>query len=126
MTRKGEIMKVIDLLNKIANGEEVPNEIIYDGLHYYNVGNKTQAYYENSELDEISFIRAIYSESHLNDEVELLEEDKKIKKIETKIGYGGLTYLKDENFGDGDLGFTKRENIIVDKINEIIEVINER
>ncbi len=109
-------MKVIELLTKIANGEEVPNKIIYNGLRYYNVGNKTQAYYENSEADEFSFIRAIYSEKHLNDEVEVIEEDKKIEEIDV------LQKILSE---DKIEVLTKEVRDIEKKFNEIIKVINE-
>lgn len=110
-------MKVIDLLNKISNEEGVPNEIIYNGKHYYNVGNKIQAYYENSELDEISFIRAIYSESHLNDEIEIIE-DKALKKINTE-SYWDVSSLNDEEWSNSEI-------ILVDKINEIIDYLNSK
>jgi len=39
-------MKVIELLNKIANGEEVPKQIRYCGVDYYWTGFN----YENSEV----------------------------------------------------------------------------
>ena len=70
-------MKVIDLLNKIANGEEVPKQIKYCGVNYYWTGFN----YENSEADEVLFWYCVYSEKYINDEVELIEEDKKIETI---------------------------------------------
>ena len=48
-------MKIIDLLNKIANREEVPPIIKYNNHIYYNVGSKEEAYYENDELDDNLF-----------------------------------------------------------------------
>ena len=73
-------MKVIDLLNKIANGEEVPERIIFyynefyydkDNLKYRNVDKNKDNLFEH-----IGFYKGLV----LNDEVEIIE-DKKIKKI---------------------------------------------
>lgn len=100
-----EKIKIIDLLNKIANKEKVPNEIIYEGKHYYNVGNEEQAYYENSELDDCMLFLAIYNEKGLNDYVEILEEDKKIELLIKK-------------------NFTRNQKQIANKINEIIDYLN--
>ena len=69
-------MKIIDLLNKIANGEEVPKKIKYCGVYYYWTGFN----YENNEADDVLFWFYVYSEEHLNDEVEIIEEDKKIRR----------------------------------------------
>ena len=109
-------MKVIDILNRIANKEEVPKEIRYNNIDYFWC-NQCKIY-ERLEDDS----KDLYNDlDNLNDEVEIIEEDKKIEKIETKIGYGGLTYLIDENFNDGINGFTHRQHIIVDKINEFMK-----
>ena len=113
-------MKVIDLLNKIANGEDVPNEIIYHGNYYYNVGNKEQAYYENNELEDNLFLCAVYNEGHLNDEIEIIEdkpkedipkEDKKIAKI------GKLNQVSNNKQHLNNY-------ILRNKINEIIDRLN--
>ena len=74
-------MKIIDLLNKIANGEEVPKQIIYCGVDYY----WTNSTYENPEAEEILFWFDVYSEEHLNDEIEIIEEDRKDEEIEIYI-----------------------------------------
>ena len=70
-------MKVIDLLNKISNGEEVPNYI-----EYYNC--KTN----KNEIMMVCELNIIYKLNHeemfLNDEIEeieIIEEDKPIEKI---------------------------------------------
>ena len=76
-------MKVIDLLNKIANGEEVPEKIKYkneiykryqnistNNLYYYQVPNKCKFL-----IDQLS------SAIDLLDEVEIIEESKKIEKL---------------------------------------------
>jgi len=70
-------MKVIDLLNKIANGEEVPKKIKYEGK-IWKLVNKT--YFSNrTELLGDYIANAILLS--LNDEIEIIEEDKKIEKL---------------------------------------------
>lgn len=99
-------MKVIDLINMIANGEKVP--LIKDKgkiLHW----NKEKDRFEDKDgmntLYEMDF-------SELNDEVEVIEEDKKIEKIPKK----------DKN---GDIYLYSNEALeIIDKLNEIIDYIN--
>ena len=102
-------MKVIDLLNKIANGEKPPKKIKYDNkICFYDEEKKD--YYVNGDFclceDYISF-----NLEDLNDEVEIIEEDKKIEMlpmIEEDELY--VAYL--------EINQTRR------KINEIIDYIN--
>ena len=112
-------MKIIDLLNKIAKGEEVPKKIKLDGKEYEF--NKTyeqyhQTYFGINLLEHISD----YNYSGLNDEIEIIE-DKEYEDIE-KIPYH-------YNFGLIDCGDLKREvveelsknfNYFTDKINALI------
>lgn len=113
-----EKIKIIELLNRIANKEKVPREIIYKGNHYYNVGNEEQAYYENSELDDCILLLAVYNEKGLNDYVEILEEDKKIEKIIP-------TSLKGIDNLDEKIEIAHIDTIsAIDKINEIIDRLN--
>ena len=75
-------MKVIDLLNKIANGEDVPKKIkitvIDDRItRYYNFFyDKSDQEYKDDELFPIG-ARLILNRI-LNNKVEILEEEKKI------------------------------------------------
>ena len=83
-------MKVIDLLNKIANGEEVPKKIkFYNNVYKYH-GKEygyCRHYYDNTYIyltSEYNFFDI------LNDEVEIIEEKKlpeKLGKIEDNYGY---------------------------------------
>ena len=114
-------MKVIELLNKIANGEEVPDKIHY-GLYDYKLVeyNKTTKLYQClSEPYELIDIKT----NCLNDEVEIIEEDKKIpEKLESYISCGWNGTCKD----------LKREDLFTDlkkignKINEIIDYLEEK
>ena len=72
-------MKIIDLLNKIANGEEVPEKIEYCRTNfYYDDNGKDYLSIQNQFNDGgISICKYVFS-GNLNDEVEILEEEKKI------------------------------------------------
>ena len=77
-------MKIIDLLNKIANGEEVPKKIKYDGQEYKitKILLEDNNYYFNYINEDMECIFPINT-NHLNDEIEILEEEKKIpEKLE--------------------------------------------
>ena len=71
-------IKIIDLLNKIANGEEVPKKIKYEKDTYIHIDNYCY-YCEDTNLILSDRIFAEYSK--LTDEVEIIEEPKKIEKI---------------------------------------------
>ena len=66
-------MKIIDLLNKIANGEEVPKKIKYLTTIYTLRSNLN--YYEEDK--ESNFKNGLYYQliggSRLNDEIEVIE-----------------------------------------------------
>ena len=97
-------MKIIDLLNRIANGEELPEKIKYENIIWtLNSINDT---YDNGEqcLFEDYIEKKYVITDILNEEVEVIEEDKKIEKLEMKFGIS----LAD----------------CVDKINEIIDKVN--
>ena len=73
-------IKVIDLLNKIANGEEVPKKIkiknvIYEYRGYMYCTEK--ANYQDIE----DYLFGKWNFNILNDYVEIIEEPKKIEKI---------------------------------------------
>lgn len=105
-------MKVIDLLNKIANEGKVPEKIKYDG-RFYIFNEKKHNYYEN----ETCYINWDYVALHcLNEEIEIIEEPKKIEKI-----YHCCMEVSNE-----EIKFLIQNiNILSDKINEIIDYINE-
>ncbi|MBQ1496635.1 MAG: hypothetical protein IIZ40_04755 [Bacilli bacterium] len=68
-------MKVIDLLNKIANGKDIPKKIKYNNTDYYFYDRYTYL-----RTDKSRFFDSIYFKE-LNDEVEIIEEDKKIPTL---------------------------------------------
>lgn len=78
-------MKVIELLDKIAKGEEVPKKIKYDTIYYYfrNYDYKEYEMLEDYIDEQSSFIEKI-DFYKLNDEIEIIEEEKEIKKLNAK------------------------------------------
>ena len=116
-------MKVIELLNKIAKGEDIPNKIKFDGdIFVYN-----QAFKDYEYPDKCGWLMDISRGSgneFLNDEVEIIEENKKINYVSTYV-------LCDSDFKTkGEYSLTAVE--IIDKafeeysdaINELIEIVN--
>lgn len=102
-------MKIIDLLNKIANGEEVPKKIKWGefeleweelGYHDYKfLGTGNHLLFQG------------FATSVLNDEVEIIEED--IRKLPNEVrelhNFEEVVYIAED---------------LVNKINEIIDKIN--
>lgn len=65
-------MKIIDLLNKIANGEKVPQKIEYlDSVYELN----EESFYMNNGDFFVDHINIDLS--NLNDEIELIEDEEK-------------------------------------------------
>lgn len=81
-------MKVIDLLNKIANGEEVPKKIKYGGNTYYKDSDGNINFYIEKDGTFNLFLEVINDTNDLNNEVEILDE-------EEKDNFSGIRYFKD-------------------------------
>ena len=119
-------MKIIDLLNKIANGEEVPRKFEVNGrIWEWNVNSY------NCELhSEFAVTGLRYDLSNLNDEIKILdieylnklikpflEEEKKIpEKLEEYIYTDSLNYIQCNYM------FEKLTN----KYNEIIDYLQSK
>ena len=115
---------MIDLLVKIANGEEVPEKIKYkneiyeryqnistNNLYYYQVPNKCKFL-----IDQLS------SAIDLLDEVEIITEPKKIERIEMYQDEEGYYFL---NKQDRKVYVNCDEmDFMVDKFNELIDEIS--
>ena len=108
-------IKIIDLFNKIANNEKVPNHIISNNVVFHYDDN-VQDYENDFEyLFRDSFSNFDRSEDFLNlevEEVEIIEEEKEIEKI-GEI-YDGFT----DSYYDTCLETT------IKKVDEIIDVVN--
>ena len=73
-------IRVIDLLNKIANGEEVPYKVKYNGIIFtYNSSNKQGLKYVDLNKENEVFYRYLTGVvNKLTDEVEIIEEQEEI------------------------------------------------
>lgn len=118
-------MRVIDLLVKISNGEEVPKkikignspfELTLCGNHYS--GNTA------------SVLNNVIGMGKLNDEIEIIEEDNKIDKLDTSI-INALRYdyeknkeMTISNIASDFLSVSKAINELVDEVNKLKENSN--
>ena len=106
-------IKISDLVNKVINREEMPKEVLFDG-HIYKWCNDIGDYRRDG-WSSCLIIRDIFNNLNrygslynmLFEDVEIIEEDKKIKKL-------------DEYEYD-----TANEILIIRKINEIIDYLEE-
>ena len=106
-------MKVIDLLNKIANGEEVPEKVsINAGIHGVDTWVYDEHYEDYKNGANIYLLDSGMTTNHLNDEVEIIEEDKKIEKL-------WFSLYEMERVNEEVLSKIEK------KINEIIDYIEE-
>lgn len=108
-------MKVIDLLNKIANGEEIPNFIIGE-VEYYMGAN---GYLRECMGDEAQWY---IDKGWLNTETRILEEPKgipkKIKIDEKSITVKGTTFFREK-----DIEIFQKLSM---EINEIIDYLESK
>ena len=111
-------MKVIDLLNKIANGEEVPHFKIFEIEYFLNDRGVLREKEEDRPSEDT---RWFIDSKWLNTEVEIVEEDKKIEKIDLSE-WGEITYSENWKIFTDD--FNRNCSLFVNKINEIIDKLN--
>lgn len=110
-------IKIIDLLNKIYNNDNIPKRIIYR-----NCGWEYNEDY-NDFIDEYgNYLLGLYIHDYddlyefLSSELEIIEEPKKIEKLEKN-------FTREDNTDE----MTESDwqvSIISKKINEIIDVVN--
>ena len=118
-------MKVIDLLNKIANGEDVPKKIkitvIEDRItRYYNFFyDEDDQEYKDDELFPIG-ARLILNRV-LNNKVEILEEEKKIPE---KLDMCVEDLIKVNDFNEFKHSIARRIFAINKNQNEIIDYLD--
>ena len=108
-------MKIIDLLNKIANGEQPKHIRVYNEDWFWNdYDGYVTKWSLSTTPDAQHYLFGQYRlDFVLNKEVEIIEEDKKISKLDL--------YESSEN---GTLFISKKDEKIQNKINEIIDHIN--
>ena len=102
-------IKVIDLLNKIANGEKAPKKIKINNVIYEYRGCMyctEKANYQDIE----DYLFGKWNFNILNKEVEILDEQKKIEKMECSV--------------ESWFSPSQADIEIIKKINELIDEIN--
>ncbi len=117
-------IKISDLVNKVINREEMPKKVLFDG-NIYKWCNDIGDYRKNG-WGTCLMIRDIFNNfdrygsfyNMLFEDVEIVEEKKKIEKIarcdSIKMTHYGELYKPTEN-----------EEILRIKINELIDAVNE-
>lgn len=105
-----KIIKIIDLLNKIANGEEVPKKIKHQYYDYeWNTIDK-----DYQRRDGEMLLGNMNIQYHLNDEIILIEYEIDIDSIEE---------LDKCKFGHGNT-ISYQESKFIDKVNELVQAVN--
>lgn len=112
-------MKVIDLLNKIANGEEVPEEIkVGEYTFHFDSSDDNEFYcYKTMSNDLITDI------VYLNDEVEIISSQKEIKKMSKEEIRQSIIKMY-EPLKDKDIDYYIEFQKIIDYISELEETID--
>lgn len=110
-------IKIIDLLNKIYNNDNIPKKIIYDNCKWEYLSEYSD--YKNEYKSYLfGYYIANYDDVYdfLSKEAEIIEEDKKIEKLDNR-NYDEINkiYCGKKALGEAE---------IVDKINEIIDAVN--
>ena len=114
-------IKIIDLLNKIANGEEVPKKIRIAGWCYNFewIEHDSNYFDKNGDIDLMSCLSMCNDE--LNREIKIIEDNEKIEKIPYQFNLGYI-YCNINETAQEEIN--KTINGIYDKLNEIIDHIN--
>ena len=117
-------MKIIDLFVKISKGEEVPKEIVYmQDTYLYN--KDSNDYVKKGTLNYWLF-KELFAEKctevFINDEVEVIEEDNRIEKV--NLYYHVPNAICDEMVRETLCDIIENQRIHEDKINELIEEVN--
>lgn len=119
-------IKVIELLNMISKGEEVPKKIEYEG-EIYEFNKNIHGYWGGKNNDSF---RAMVNWRYLNNEVEILEEENKIpEKLEKYYDknleeYVVETYIKGINYKE--IFNSRYDEMIISKINEVLDYLKSK
>lgn len=112
-------IKIINLLNKIANGEEVPKKIKVEGLKFEYDECMNTYFKFSEEYGVFSLIENwLNNSTKLNDEVEIIEEDKTIEELKP---------VKENEFTErypNNRELTNKINELVKEINKMKEELN--
>lgn len=118
-------MKIIDLYNMVANGKQ-PTRFNYKNHEWlYSVSDydfrTMEQEYITADVPEYRYLLQEIDVSNLNDEVEIIEEEKELEKINLDSNEDIIYY---ENGEKHRFTTNKQTKYLTHKINEIIEEIN--
>ena len=119
-------IKISDLVNKVINREEMPKKVLFDG-NIYKWCNDIGDYRKNG-WGTCLMIRDIFNNfdrygsfyNMLFEDVEIIEEPKKIEKIDEILRIDDLI----PPYGENEYKVWKNIIIQQNKINELIDEIN--
>ena len=111
-------IKVIDLLNMISKGEEVPKRIRLFGDEFKIEDNEYYSVYTSELL--ISYFGEDYLRAELNDEIEILDEEEfeDIEELKLDGDFGGDFLINDEG---NKCHISSHDKTIVRRINKVIK-----
>ena len=102
-------IKIIDLLNMRARNEEMPRKIKHQ-YYDYSWNDFAEDYQKGDGEMLFGNMKLVY---HLNDEVEIIEEDKQIEKIDlSEVDKNGFCVI------------SIKDEMIQNKLNEVIDALN--
>lgn len=119
-------IKIIDLLNKIANNEELPKKLKYDGNIYFLESDAIYEFFTYKTIDYDKFNidgkrigKALFLDNcymHLYSEIEIIEEDKKIENFYFSV-------YQDQKLGGRDVvqNLEKKINELIYEVNKLKE-----
>ena len=118
---------IIEIINKIANNENMPKKIKYnDKIYIYSEANQDYLECNKDDFDLLGYAFCNWrTRDFINDKVEIIEEDKPmIEKIDGGIITSRGTYINfNDVYKDMSTSYKTIDDIII-KINEIIDYIN--
>ena len=111
-------MRIIDLLNKIAKGEEVPNKIKYRN-NIYIKDNEGLDFYVR-DFGTTLLLEEINDTNYLTAKIEIIEEEKEIEELPIIKNADNTTSLQGK-----DYNYTMKtvDVILANKINELVREI---
>lgn len=125
-------IKISDLVNKVINREEMPKEVLFNGNIYKwcdNIGD-----YRKDGWGSCLMIRDIFNKfdrygsfyNMLFEDVEIIEEQKKIEKLETYKEKKGEDYFANilKLSPNSEFEIDEALSTTIDKLNELIDEIN--
>ena len=112
-------MRVIDLLNKIANGEEVPKKIKHrNKIFIYDKDNLCYVVENYNEYDDLLVSLSNHKGTDLNYEVEVIEEDKKIEPLKT-LRHSCNFDRHEETLYENEVDLARKITELIDEVNKL-------